>query len=93
MNTENIKNCIKRMDEGGGPQYERLAGKASHELRALEARVRELEEAAAPFAERPHDGMQNYPCHAGIFDDPERCGRCGRAIRLWNALANSEQEG
>ena len=62
------------------------------ELERLQERVRELEEAAQPFAEKPHDGMNDYPCHTGIYDDPEKCGRCGRAIRLWKALANSEKE-
>lgn len=48
--------------------------------------VRELREALKPFAEPPSPAMDEYPCHQYIFTNPRQCGRCGRALRAWDAL-------
>ena len=52
--------------------------------------IRALRSALAPFAEQPGPHMNQYPCHHDLFDDPRRCGRCGRAIAAWEALARTE---
>jgi len=41
--------------------------------------------ALEPFAEKPSEAMDSYPCHVGILPK-ERCGRCSRAITAFNAL-------
>ena len=78
MDTENIKDCIKHMEEGGGPQYERWAGKASHELRALEARVRELRAAVKLAKDMFIANDLDLPHTFEVLDE---------------ALTNSEKEG
>ena len=44
-----------------------------------------LMDAIEPFAEKPSERMNSFPCHNGITTK-ERCGRCSRAIAAWKAL-------
>lgn len=54
--------------------------------KADEARIAAIKAALEPFAEKPDDRMNDYPCHRGIYNDPRDCTRCGNAIRAWEAL-------
>src|SRR5688572_18778459 len=55
------------------------------EMAKLFAASVKMAEALLPFAEKPTEKMDSYPCHNGICPK-ERCGRCGRAIAAYHAL-------
>lgn len=55
--------------------------------------LRDALEALIPFAERPGKHIEDYPCHVGYVKDPERCSRCGQAIRAYKILERARALG
>jgi hypothetical protein len=51
----------------------------------IKKKLKALKLAIKPFAEKPSERMDSYPCHSGI-NTKEKCGRCSRAIAAWEAL-------
>jgi len=54
-------------------------------IERLDRQIVDLAEALLPFAEKPSEEMDSFPCHVGITTK-EKCGRCSRAIAAYEAL-------
>jgi len=48
-------------------------------------KLQALMKAIEPFAEKPTERMDDYPCHINICTK-EKCGRCSQAIAAYVAL-------
>jgi len=55
----------------------------------LDKIINDLVEALIPFAEKPSQRHDSYPCHSNLTTK-EKCGRCLRAFAAYKAIQQIE---